>query len=246
MHHPIEDLLEHLPPDPDKSIARIIEHFHQYSSDSKFETPADEIEFILPYYTALYAILDNDDSDKKARYFRPTPCDQDGYPLLRKIDFDQDLSNALSCIYDYLNAVRERNASVMAAKKFDSIVSQTKSRLGKIAYYKFEDHEIKQIQGILNSLRHEIQKSNMFDDAHKRRILMRLETLQTELHKKLSDLDRFWGLIGDAGVAMKKFGEDAKPFVDRIKELTQIVWKAQARGEAVEADSGPPLITRKE
>ena len=55
----------------------------------------------------------------------------------------------------------------------------------------------------------------------------------------MSSLDRFWGLIGEAGVALGKFGQDAKPFVDRIREIAQIIWRTQARAE--ELPSGTPL-----
>ncbi|MDD4295136.1 MAG: hypothetical protein PHP69_06455, partial [Candidatus Omnitrophica bacterium] len=62
----------------------------------------------------------------------------------------------------------------------------------------------------------------------------RLEKLQQELHKRVSDLDRFWGIVGDAGVMLGKFGEDAKHLVDRIKELVDIIWRVQSRSEAIE------------
>ena len=51
------------------------------------------------------------------------------------------------------------------------------------------------------------------------------------MHKKVSDLDHFWGLIGDAGVALGKLGNDAKPIVDRIREITGITWNTQSRAE---------------
>ncbi len=61
--------------------------------------------------------------------------------------------------------------------------------------------------------------SELFTAEHQQRILKRLEKLESELHKKVSDLDKFWGLIGDADVAIRKFGKNAKPIVDRIKEM---------------------------
>jgi hypothetical protein len=80
------------------------------------------------------------------------------------------------------------------------------------------------------------------DDEHRRRLLLRLEKLQSEIHKKVSDLDRFWGMIGDAGVVMRKFGEDAKPIVDRIREMVDIVWRAQSKSEQIEEGPKVPLL----
>ncbi len=69
---------------------------------------------------------------------------------------------------------------------------------------------------------------------HPAALLKRLERLQQEMHKKVSDLDRFWGLIGDAGVMLGKFGRDARPLVDTIKELTNCIWRAQTCSEQIE------------
>lgn len=64
-----------------------------------------------------------------------------------------------------------------------------------------------------------ITAGDYFEDDHQARLLKQVESLQLELHKKMSNLDRFWGLVGDAGVIAGKFGKDAKPLVDRIREL---------------------------
>lgn len=86
----------------------------------------------------------------------------------------------------------------------------------------------------------------MFDAKHKDRVLKRLEALQREVHKKMSNLDKLWSLVGDAGVALGKFGSDAKPFVDRIREIAQIVWRTQARAEELPSGTPLPLLTEGE
>lgn len=67
--------------------------------------------------------------------------------------------------------------------------------------------------------------------------MKRLEGLQKEMHKKMSNLDKFWGLVGDAGVVLGKFGKDAKPFTDRIRDIMQIVWRTQSITEELPSDS---------
>lgn len=115
--------------------------------------------------------------------------------------------------------------------------------IGKSFVYEFTDGDLKRIQGLLNDLRVLVGESHLFEDAHRRRLLKRLEKLQQEIHKKQSDLDHFWGLVGDAGVAIGKFGKDAKPIVDRIREITDIVWRTQSRAEELPSGSLPPLLT---
>lgn len=107
--------------------------------------------------------------------------------------------------------------------------------------YEFSAGDLEQIQAALNNLRVQVQGAPFLEEAHRQRLLRRLEKLQSELHKKVSDLDRFWGLVGDAGVVLGKFGDDAKPIVDRIRELTGIIWRTQARAEELPSDAPMPL-----
>lgn len=120
--------------------------------------------------------------------------------------------------------------------------SEFSAYIEKSFVYEFSGGDIKRIQTLLNELRELVMGSSLFDEKHRRRLLKRVENLQKDLHKKQSDLDHFWGLVGDAGVAIGKFGKDAKPFVDRIKEITNIVWRTQSRAEELPSDSEPPAL----
>ncbi|MFH0757254.1 MAG: hypothetical protein V2B15_08210 [Bacteroidota bacterium] len=108
--------------------------------------------------------------------------------------------------------------------------------------YEFTDGDLRRIQVLINELRDIVTESEDFDAKHQDRILRRLEKLQQELHKRVSDLDKFWGLVGDAGVALGKFGKDAKPFVDRIREISDIVWRTQARAEELPSGTRIPSL----
>lgn len=107
--------------------------------------------------------------------------------------------------------------------------------------YEFSQGDLERLQELINQIRHQISAAGL-EDEHKQRLLARLEKLQSELHKKVSDLDRFWGLIGDAGVVLGKLGEDAKPIVDRVREVAGIVWKTQARSEELPSGTDIPLL----
>ena len=114
---------------------------------------------------------------------------------------------------------------------------------GSTFTYKFTDGDLKRIQELINELRNKISNSELFDANHKNRLLLRLEKLQIELHKKMSSLDKFWGLVGEAGVVLGKFGNDAKPFIEIIKEIAQIIWRTQVTAE--ELPSGTRMISLK-
>lgn len=117
------------------------------------------------------------------------------------------------------------------------------SVLGKGFAYVFSDGDLKRIQELINELRTLISDSEQFEEDHKSRLLKRLEKLQQELHKRMSSLDKFWGLVGEAGVVLGKFGNDSKPFVDRIREIAQIIWSTQIRSEELPSGLSLPLLT---
>jgi len=129
-----------------------------------------------------------------------------------------------------------KNAAQITVERFKT---QFARKFGRIFSYEFSEGDLNRIQQLINEVRQLISDSKLLSENHKGRLLKRLETLQSELHKKVSDLDRFWGLIGEAGVVIGKFGNDVKPIVDRIREIAEIVWRTQARAE--ELPSGLPL-----
>ena len=108
------------------------------------------------------------------------------------------------------------------------------------AAYVFAEDDFERIQKLINEMRDMITASQVITAKHKQRLLERLERMQRELHKTTSDLDRFWGFIGEAGIVLGKFGSDVKPVVDRVKELVDIVWKAISIKERL-LSSPPPI-----
>jgi hypothetical protein len=108
--------------------------------------------------------------------------------------------------------------------------------------YEFSKADIDRIQSLINDLRGIVSSTEEFSEDHRGRVLSRLEKLQQELHQRMSNLDRFYGLVGDAGIALGKFGHNSKPFVDRIREIIEIVWRSQATAEQLPASARPALL----
>ena len=74
---------------------------------------------------------------------------------------------------------------------------------GTLFGYEFSDDEIAHIQRQLDLLEGLIADAEELEQAHKDRLLRRLSQLRSELQKRVADLDRFWGLVGDAGIVIK-------------------------------------------
>lgn len=147
-----------------------------------------------------------------------------------------------SALISYIRGIEKHYSSQATKLKFDRLKSSFKLSLGAGFCYEFSQGDLTKIQSLLNELREQIASSDHFEPEHQQRLLRRLEKIQCELHKKVSDLDKFWGLIGDAGVALGKFGKDAKPLVDRIKEIAEIVWQTQSRAEELPSGTPIPLL----
>ena len=124
----------------------------------------------------------------------------------------------------------------------ERLTSRIRIGIGTRFAYEFLQGDISRIQALLNELRTLVSATDKFKPEHQQRLLARLEALQRELHKKVSDLDRFWGLIGDAGVMLAKLGNDAKPIVERVREIADIVWNTQGRAEELPISAKPPRI----
>lgn len=59
----------------------------------------------------------------------------------------------------------------------------------------------------------------------------------------MSSLDKLWGFVGEAGVVLGKFGKDAEPFFERLKEIAHITWRTQLIAEQLTSGTSFPLLT---
>lgn len=149
-------------------------------------------------------------------------------------------------MHKFLSDLAESASAEISLTRIEEMRGRFRAELGAGFFYEFSQGDLDRVQELVNELRFEIAKNEDLESDHRERLMRRLEKLQTELHKKVSSLDRFWGLIGDGGVVFGKLGKDAKPMVDRIREIAEIVWQTQARTEELPSGTLPPLIGKDE
>jgi hypothetical protein len=163
---------------------------------------------------------------------------------IAQLDTKESKKNQILMIQSVFFDPQETNFKELEIDLYNDSVAQFAKRLGTSFAYEFSEGDLNKVQTNINELRDLISDSEIIEDNHKQRLLKRLERLQSELHKKMSDLDRFWGFVGDAGVVMGKLGKDAKPFTDRIKDVMSIVWRTQARAEELESGAPNPFLKK--
>lgn len=145
-------------------------------------------------------------------------------------------------LLQHFREIKDVCAAEATKLRVDSMRRRFRASLGSSFVYEFSQGDLERVQKLINELRASIAGLTQLEKEHQQRLLRRLEKLQTELHKRVSDLDRLWGLVGDAGVVLAKLGNDAKPIVDRIREIADVVWRTQARAEELPSGSKPPLL----
>lgn len=220
-----DQFIDGLPDDAHEAARALCHQFSEYKSHLEYEQETED-DFYFSYIKAhavFQALVEN--------YELPVKIPPLGRDRRSNVMGTQQLASDISAL-----AENEYVASTVRAAKLRFAI-----KMGKVFQYEFSEGDLEKSQKLLNEIRSLITQSSLFEESHKRRLLDRLERVQSELHKKVSDLDRFWGLIGDAGVALGKFGNDAKPIFDRIRELTLLVWATQSRAEGLPSNFPPPL-----
>lgn len=164
------------------------------------------------------------------------PIQKPNFPITG--DINEDCRN----VNQFIQALEMHCVKEASKMKVASLQSHFKIAIGSGFAYEFSQGDLDRVQVLINQIRSLIDETDGLQEDHKRRLLSRLEKLQAEMHKKVSDLDRFWGLIGDAGVVLGKLGNDAKPIVDRIREVADIVWQTQSRAEELPSGTQIPML----
>ncbi len=222
-----DEFLETVQEDPITSIVTIIEMiFSNFNEDEFHGWVQNDFEVLFEGFSLILSIIENFE----------LPTDE----FIPKLggDIDSDCSS----MYKFLENTKKSYKAKATVIKLELMKNKFSRTLNQSFSYEFSQGDLDRIQILINELREQINSSNLFEPNHKERLLKRLEKLQAEMHKKMSDVDKFWGLIGDAGIVMGKFGKDSKPFVDRMKEISDIVWRTQSRAEELPSGTPPPSL----
>lgn len=218
--------LEHINENPISGAVKLC-GFIRFTNDQNPEWSDDLIDLTLQAFTVLEALI----SEGQISVKTVLPSIWEGSPI----------EMAMAAL-GFVLAVEEELANQASAIKLNSYRQKYSNLLSKRPAYEFTEGDIEQIQEHVNQLRKLLQAATDLDEGHRARMLKRLEAFQAELHKKMSDLTKFFGFMGDMGVAIRKLGQDAKPIVDRYEQIIRAGWQAEARSAGLPHDSEMPRI----
>ena len=233
-----DEFLETLPEEPYAAIVAMCDKFDYIYNDRRkeeqtyrllkttaYEPPAMSTEERFDLVLEVFALIANYSETHGLEITIPQISDYE----------DDDLRK--SC--EFISSLRDSSEKEARARQFYRYRSLFGTKLGTTFCYEFSAGDLEQVQDRVDKLRGLISESQEFREDHKNRLLNKLEKLQSELHKRVSDLDRFWGFFIDASIVLGQVGENAKPMVEVIKEIVGLIWPAQTR--AYELPSNLPF-----
>ncbi len=219
-----EYYFSNLPDEPILALRKVCEEFSKFNQNISSREMEEHFSEYVDFGGLLLALIET--------YKLP----------LRPIKLSSNKSENIGDIINLFDSALKLTDKKLSQLALEEAKSRYTIRLGKTFYYEFSDGDLKRLQELINELRDLIKTTAELENGHRDRLLKRLEKLQAELHKRVPNLDRFWGLIGDAGVVLGKLGRDAKPFVDRIREIAELVWRTQAAIEGLPSNMPQPLL----
>ena len=209
--------IESLPDDPREAIISVCTEYWTHMRDYPHSSD-EEYQFALQGYAFLDVLLEA--KGLKAE----------------KLAITGDKEKDVQTIRNFVNKLRNDMHIKIRRSSFNDYRSAYTMKLDTVFHYEFSDGDLTRIQTLVNELRDLISATEELEQKHKQRVLRKLEKLQSELHKRVSDLDRFWGFFIDASIVVGLMGENAKPMVDVIQKIVRIIWPTQTRAYELPSD----------
>ena len=163
-------------------------------------------------------------------------------PHYGDIDLSSDAENNVTNIIQRFDEWKNIIRGSFSAKNYDNYLGKFEAAFGTGIFYELSDDDISEIQKHINNLRSLISETELLDEDHRRRLLRRLEILQAELHKRVSDYDRYYGMAVEFYVLFKKYGEGMNQICNEFKEILRIVFQSHSEREHLPAGEELPLL----
>ncbi|MCA0927233.1 hypothetical protein [Ruegeria profundi] len=101
--------------------------------------------------------------------------------------------------------------------------------------FDLDEHDKARVLELCAQMRKIVLASDIFDQAHRRRLLDRIAGIEYQVEQPKGYLDVVRSGVSDVGETLGKFGTDIKPLTDRMKEVFQITRKGSKEYEQIPA-----------
>ncbi len=165
-------------------------------------------------------------SQQLLKHFRSTETWE-----LANHDFDEELKAIVRYFAQLQMAVSQWAMEETFKKKF----------VDKSSTFKLAQEDVSEMNAKIGELREIVSTSEYLNSKHRRRLLLRLEKFQSEVHKAISDFDVFLAGWSEVNDMVEDTGNKSKPIVERFTELFGIA--KRNRPAMLEQDDEPKQIT---
>ncbi len=206
-----DDFFNNLPNEPIVAAHKISNTFCAFDRSIPDK---DKQEFLEHYLTAMGAFQ----------------AFADAYAL--NFDFPQlsgDREQNTREIRSFFYTLRDALDAEVAKLTVEQARSKFSSRFARASYFEIPEENLKKLQLLFNSIRYEVERNQSINDEARWRLLKKLEATELKVQKKMIDLDRLWGFMGEARVILSTSGDDTRIILDRINEIARITRAAQSK-----------------
>jgi hypothetical protein len=213
-------MLSHLPADPTEALAALCAEFDRFDGHAR-QLPEHHDDYVEALSILKAFALAHDTQ------LEPLP--EVGSQR------HQNIANITAFLSQLRTRVRTELAGRHSRGYFESKTEEYRALFAKAQVFEFPEPDFKRILVLAAELRDLISENSLIAEEHKRRLLRRLEAARTELHRRTSDVDRFWSFLFEAGITIRKFGEDLEPISVRALELGKLILKTILTKEGIKA-----------
>jgi hypothetical protein len=217
-------LVDSLPEDPFQAVLTIISEF-RHAMSAVTEAGGDKALQDRKRYQIALEVCSLLSVYLKREGFNLTPP-QCPY------EYGQSAEEQRRVTLDVVHFVNELASDIQAQRRLgqsEFLEQAFDAALGPAVLIEFAEQELYRIWDLLASLRGLVSISPHLKPPHRRRLLQRIERLVGEFRQETHDVSLFWGFVVEMSLLFRPGSEDAYLLAPPMKELTRIVWSAQAK-----------------
>jgi hypothetical protein len=143
---------------------------------------------------------------------------------------------------DQRTLAQRLDRAISVEAEFGSVPTENSAEL--LPTFKLKKKDRDRVLELCSKMRMIILASPMFDEAHRRRLLNRINAIEKQVNQEKGLLDVVLGGVSDVGDTLKKFGTDLKPLTDRMAEVKRITQSNSGEYQQIpapeELDALPP------
>lgn len=233
----VDTFINNLPENPLEAGLMICDTFMDFNAQfDEDEDQEKEFKEYIRYYTLLKAFKESyGDKFPETREIESLEGDSAGTD---KQAIMEEIATAFDEFKEVLTTIE---IGTLLDNSFDKYKEVLLVKFGKSFSYEFSQGDMDQVNSLLGELKKLITDSKNLKPPHKQRLNKKIMTQELSLQKKITDLDGYWGLMGDMLILKMRFGSAVNDIQEKFWTLFEVVWRTQARGEELPSDQAMPF-----